>query len=171
MATPIETPDATSAPREYRDALLALVGDRDPLDILAATPEAVAALCAEAAAGRAPAPGAWSAADVVGHLVDVEVVFGFRWRLALTADDPSYPGYDEKRWAELPKAPLDELVATFRHLRSHDLHLLRRLGPEELRRVGVHSEQGPETVDVIVRKMAGHDLAHLDQLARTVRED
>jgi hypothetical protein len=37
--------------------------------------------------------------------------------------------------------------------------------------VGVHSEQGPETVDVIVRKMAGHDLAHLDQLARTVRED
>jgi hypothetical protein len=170
MPTPIETPDATGAPLEYRDALLALVGDRDPLDILAATPNAIAALYAQARRGAAPAPGEWSAADVVGHLVDVETVFGFRWRLALTADEPAYPGYDEKRWAALPKPPLDELVTTFRHLRAHDLHLLRQLGPDDLRRVGVHSEQGPETVDVMVRKMAGHDLAHLDQLARTLRE-
>jgi DinB superfamily len=163
MATPIEVPDAAGAPLQYRDALLALVGDRDPLDILADTPDAVAALCTGATAGRAPAAGEWSAADVVGHLVDVEVVFSFRWRLALTADEPTYPGYDEKRWAALPRPPLEELVTTLQHLRTHDLHLLRQLGAEELGRVGVHGEQGPETVDVMVRKMAGHDLAHLDQ--------
>ena len=29
-------------------------------------------------------------------------------------------------------------------------------------------EQGPETVDLMVRKMAGHDLVHFDQLTRTV---
>jgi hypothetical protein len=170
MATPIEVPDATGAPLQYRDGLLALVGDRDPLDILAVTPDAVATLCGEATAGRTPTAGEWSAADVVGHLLDVETVFGFRWRLALTADEPAYPGYDEKRWAELPKPPLDQLVTTFRHLRAHDLHLLRQLDAEDLRRVGVHGEQGPETVDVMVRKMAGHDLLHLDQLARAARE-
>jgi hypothetical protein len=161
-------PDATSDPLPYRDALLALAGDRDPLAILAATPDAVAALCAGAAQAPAPVPGEWSVADVVGHLVDAEMAFGFRWRQTLTADEPALPGYDEKRWAALPRPPLVELVATFRALRTHDLHLLRHLGPEQLRRVGVHSEQGPETVDVMIRKFAGHDLAHLDQLTRAV---
>jgi len=169
MTKPIDVPDASGAPVEYRDALLALAGDRDPLAILAATPESVAALCAQAGAGRAAAPGEWSAADVVGHLVDAEVAVSFRCRLALTADEPAYPGYDEKRWAALPKPPLDELVATFRHLRAYNVHLLRRLSAEDMQRVAVHSEQGPETVDVNVRKFAGHDLLHLDQLARAVR--
>lgn len=164
----MEVPDATGAPLEYRDALLALVGERDPLEIMAATPDAVAALCAGAPPAPAGAGEEWSAADVVGHLVDVEIVFGFRYRLALTEDEPAYPGYDEKRFAALPKPPLDELVTTFRRLRAHNLHLLGRLGPDDLLRVGVHGEQGPETVDVIVRKLAGHDLAHLDQLRRTV---
>jgi hypothetical protein len=169
MTKPIEVPDATGSPVEYRDALLALAGDRDPLAILAATPEAVAALCGSAAPEPPAAAGEWSAADIVGHLLDAELAFSFRWRLALTADEPTYPGYDEKGWAALPKAPLDELVATFRHLRAHDLHLLRGLGPEQLRRVGVHGEQGPETVDLNIRKFAGHDLLHLDQLRRAVR--
>src|SRR5690349_13626921 len=121
MATPIEVPDATGAPLEYRDALLALAGDRDPLTVMAATPDAVAGLCAGAGQAPAPAAGEWSAADVVGHLVDVEFVVGFRCRLALTDDRPAYPGYDEKRWAELPKPPLDELVATFQVARAHNL--------------------------------------------------
>src|SRR5215471_17787535 len=164
MTTPISMPDATTEPIEYRDALLALAGDRDPLAVLAATPDAVAALCAGAAHAPAPAPGEWSPADIVGHLVDAEVAFSFRWRQTLAADEPVLPGYDEKRWAELPKPPLDELVATFRALRAYDLPLLRFMSAEQLQRVGVHSEQGPETLDVMIRKLVGHDLAHLDQL-------
>jgi hypothetical protein len=35
-------------------------------------------------------------------------------------------------------------------------------------RSGVHGEQGQEQFDLTVRKVAGHDLAHLNQLARTV---
>jgi hypothetical protein len=169
MATPISMPDATSDPIEYRDALLALAGDRDPLTILAATPDAVATLCGRAAHAPAPAPGEWSADDVVGHLVDAEMTVGFRVRQTLAAEEPALPGYDEKRWAALPRPPLDELVVTFRTLRAYDLHLLRHLGAEHLRRVGVHSEQGPETLDVMIRKLAGHDLAHLDQLTRAVQ--
>jgi len=169
MRTPISMPDATTEPIEYRDALLALADDRDPLAVLAATPDAVAALCADAAHAPAPAPGEWSPAEIVGHLVDAEMAFSFRWRQTLAADQPALPGYDEKRWAALPRPPLDELVATFRSLRAHDLHLLSHLGAEQLQRVGVHSEQGPETLDVMIRKFAGHDLAHLDQLTRAVR--
>lgn len=172
MNSPIETPDATAEPLAYRDALLALVGERDALGILAETPARLASLLAgrpAAALQTPPAPGEWPAGTIIGHLVDVEIVFGFRWRLALTEDRPSYPGYDEKRWSELPRPSADRLPATFEVLREYNLTLLREIPRASWQRVGVHEEQGPETIEVMVRKMAGHDLAHLDQMARALR--
>lgn len=41
---PIEIPDAAREPEAYRDALLAVIGDRDPLDVLAETPKRIRAL-------------------------------------------------------------------------------------------------------------------------------
>lgn len=169
---PIEIPDATTEPEAYRAALLEVIGDRDPLAVLAETPERVRALLAGRDAGELatpPAPGEWSAAVIVGHLLDVEIVYGFRWRLALTADRPTYPGYDEKRWSELARPPVDQVLAAFDAMRAYNLWMLDGVGRSQWSRVGVHGEQGPETVEVAIRKVAGHDLAHLDQLARAVR--
>ena len=104
MATiePIVIPDATSQPGEYVAALLRTLGGRDPLAVLERTP-AEARRCCQELDGRAwtapMAPGEWSALQVVGHLLDVDVVYGFRWRLALTEEEPTYPGYDEKAWS------------------------------------------------------------------------
>jgi DinB family protein len=171
MKTPIEVPDATRQPLAYRNAILALVGERDPLAIMAETAGRVASLLAGRGAAELAAPpaaGEWPATTILGHLVDVEIVFGFRWRLALTEDRPSYPGYDEKRWCELPRPPAGRLLTAFDVLREHNLTLLRGVPRSDWERVGVHGEQGPETVDVMVRKIAGHDLAHLDQLARAL---
>ncbi len=52
-------------------------------------------------------------------------------------------------------------------LRNINLFLLQSL-PASWQRVGVHAEQGPETVELTMRKLAGHDLAHLNQLERTL---
>jgi hypothetical protein len=170
-ATRIDTPDATDEPQAYRDALLAILGDRDPLAVMEETRERLRELVAgrdsEALAKR-PSEGEWSPAEIVGHLVDVEVVFGFRWRLTLTADRPSYPGYDEKLWGQLPRPPGDQLLAAWEAVRAYNLWLLRSIPPSDWERVGVHSEQGPETVDVMARKIAAHDLLHLNQLARAL---
>jgi hypothetical protein len=46
--------------------------------------------------------------------------------------------------------------------------VLDGVGEEAATRSGVHGEQGEEDFDLTVRKVAGHDLAHLNQLARTV---
>lgn len=171
MSDPIETPDATDQPVAYRDALLALVGERDPLAIMAETPARLASLLAGRPAAelqRPPATGEWPAATILGHLVDVEIVSGFRWRLALTEDRPSYPGYDEKRWSELPRPAAGRLLAAFEVLREYNLTLLREVPRSDWQRAAVHEEQGPETIEMMVRKTAGHDLAHLDQLKRTL---
>ena len=48
--------------------------------------------------------------------------------------------------------------------REWNLALLRQLGPADLAREAFHPERGPETLGVVVRALAGHDLNHLKQL-------
>lgn len=57
-----------------------------------------------------------------------------------------------------------EAFGVLRHL---NLFLLQSL-PDAWQRVGVHAEQGPETIEVSLRELAGHDLAHREQLKRTL---
>jgi len=167
---PIQIPDATLEPAAYVQALIATLGDREPLEVLRQTPTAVRSMCAqltEAKWGTPMAEGEWNALQVVGHLLDVEVVYGFRWRLILTEDRPAYPGYDEKRWSLLPRPVPSQLLGALAGLRAVNLAVLEGVD-DAAGRSGVHGEQGEERFDLTVRKVAGHDLAHLNQLARTV---
>jgi hypothetical protein len=168
---PIQIPDATLEPAAYVRALVATLGDREPLEVLRQTPTAVRAMCAGLTDGqwrRPMADGEWTALQVVGHLLDVEVVYGFRWRLILTQERPAYPGYDEKRWSRLPRPAPTQVLAVLEGLRAVNLAVLAGVDADAATRVGVHGEQGEEHFDLTVRKVAGHDLAHLNQLARTV---
>lgn len=168
---PIEIPDATRQPREYVTALLATLAERDPLEVYAATPGEVRRLCADLDPkgwSTPPAADEWSPIQILGHLFDVDIVYGFRWRLSLTEDNPAYPGYDEKRWSELPRPPVEELLDAFAALRRANLALLRELRPGDWERTAVHGEQGSEDVRTMVAKVAGHDLAHLNQLQRSI---
>ena len=171
MIEPIQIPDATREPAAYVQALVATLGDREPLEVLRQTPTAVQSMCAQLteAQWRTPmADGEWNALQVLGHLLDVEVVYGFRWRLILTEDRPSYPGYDEKRWSLLPRPLSIQLLGALEGLRAVNLAVLEEVDDTAATRSGVHGEQGDERFELTVRKVAGHDLAHLNQLARTV---
>jgi hypothetical protein len=168
---PIQIPDATLEPAAYVQALVDTLGDREPLEVMRQTPTTVRAMCRELTETqwRTPmADGEWSALQVVGHLLDVDVVYGFRWRLVLTQERPSYPGYDEKRWSLLPRPAPTQVMAALEGLRAVNLAVLDQVDDDGRQRLGVHGEQGEEHFDLTVRKVAGHDLAHLNQLARTV---
>jgi len=165
-------PDATAEPAAYVQALLDVIGDRDPLDVLSRTAGEIDRIMADEEVGRLqvrPEHDEWSFQDVLGHLLDVDIVYGFRLRLALTADLPTYPGYDEKGFSQLTKLDVFGLATAFRWLRTANLALLRTLTPEQLDRKGMHGEQGLEDVGLMVRKLAGHDIAHLHQMRRAVR--
>jgi hypothetical protein len=167
----IYIPSATDDPAAYQQALLEVLGDQDHFSVIATTPSKVRALCADLPlelAGKEAEPGEWSVEQIVGHLYDVDIVYGFRWRLVLTEDSAFYPGYDEKRWALLPRLPFWQTLNAWEGLRASNAALLRALTDEDHRRTGLHGEQGAETIDVMVRKVAGHDLAHLNQIERTV---
>lgn len=170
MVEPIHVPDAAEQPAAYRSALLGTLGDRDPLDVYAATAAAVGDLCAALSGGQwfTPlTPGEWNAHQLVGHLFDVDVVFGFRWRLLLTQVQPSYPTIDPEVWSELPHPPPLDLLAAFTGLRHANAALLASLTPDDLARTGAQ-DVGAESILTMVHTLAGHDLAHLNQLRRTV---
>jgi uncharacterized damage-inducible protein DinB len=169
------TNPASGAPGQaaaYVAAVLDLVGDRDPLTVLRATPDALRrsleALTLEQLR-RPEQPGKWSIVQVLQHLADSEVVWAWRMRLILAQDRPVLTGYDQDQWANrLRYAEADpaEAVEQFVVLRRGNLRLLERATPEDLRRVGVHAERGEETVDHLRRLYAGHDLLHLRQIER-----
>lgn len=167
----IEIPDATREPDAYVQALVDTLGDREPLGVYQATASEVDRLSAELSPEQWDIPladGEWTAAQIIGHLVDVDIVYGFRLRLVLTESDPAYPGYDEKLWSQLPKPVPASVLAAFAGLRAYNTALLRQTTPEQWLRTGRHGEQGGEPVSRMVAKLAGHDLAHLNQLARTI---
>lgn len=167
----IEIPDATLEPAAYVAALTETLGDRDALKVYCATPDRVMDMCRGLTEDqwRIPlADGEWTPAQVVGHILDVDIVYGFRLRLVLTEDNPSFPGYNEKLFSELSRPSPESVLNALCGLRTCNAALLTNLKPEDWHRWGTHGEQGPETIDIMVTKIAGHDLAHLNQLERTI---
>jgi hypothetical protein len=51
-------------------------------------------------------------------------------------------------------------------VRDANLALLKSLSPNQWKHYGQHSERGQESIEYIVRMIAGHDLNHLRQIQR-----
>src|SRR5438105_67988 len=88
---------------EYTKAILGLLGAQNPIDVLRATPAAARAAIAgvsDATLSIPEAPGKWSMRQVIRHLADSDVVWGWRLRLVLAQDRPAITGYDQDLWAD-----------------------------------------------------------------------
>ncbi len=166
--------NASAAAGAYVQALLEVLGTRQPLDVL---PELMPWLEArlrgapEQVLRRPEAPGKWSVVAVVQHLADSELVLGYRTRMILTEDRPALPGYDQDKWSTMfryDEVSYESAAAQLGVLRAGNLTVLRRCGPAELERVGLHSERGPESLAHLLKLMAAHDLVHRRQIERVL---
>jgi uncharacterized damage-inducible protein DinB len=158
--------------REYTAAVLELLGSKEPMNVLRSTPEAVRNAVdglTERELSQPEAADKWSIRQVVRHLADSDLVWGYRVRLVLSQDRPTLTGYDQDRWAErlrYDQASVEMSLEDFSVLRRSNLHLLAGASLADLERVGVHTERGEESVSHMIRLYAGHDLLHLAQIAR-----
>jgi hypothetical protein len=114
---------------------------------------------------RRPRPGKWSVRDILAHLADVELLWGFRIRLVLGQNRVPLIGMDQDEWAKRyrrvdPRVALAAFVA----LRRANLALLDGLRPSDYRRWGRHSQFGRLTVARMVALLAGHDVNHSRQI-------
>jgi uncharacterized damage-inducible protein DinB len=142
------------------------------LDALRSTVSDLVALTASRSArdlNHVPQRGEWSAAQVMAHLADAEMVYAVRIRLMLTADNPTLVGYDQDAWADrLSMCDLDAAGALerFRVLRDVNLRLYESLEADEWDRVGTHDEVGLVTIKSTIETLIGHDRTHLDQIRK-----
>ena len=163
---------ASGAAHAYVEAVLDILGDRDPLTVLDAGPRRLRELTAGLAdtdLRRPEREGKWSIIEVTKHLADAELVASFRYRITLAQDKPRITGFDQDAWARelgYHKADLEETVDLYRAVRNTNVALLRALTKEQLQRVGIHEERGPESVELLMKLMAGHDLIHQRQIER-----
>ncbi len=144
--------------------------DGRPLEtILSATPSAIATLLETIGPQKstAPAPGKWSAAEIVCHLADCELAFGFRLRQTLAEDNHVIQPFDQEKWAATyPGIAAAQALIVFSAVRDWNLRLIAKALPAAADRKVTHPERGSMTFQTIVETMAGHDLNHLGQLQR-----
>jgi uncharacterized damage-inducible protein DinB len=166
---------SSSAPEQaaqYVAAVVNLLGNKNPFDVMAQT----AGLLDEALRGlsreqikQPEADGKWSVGDVLQHLADSELVWGFRLRVTLAQDRPPLAGYDQDLWASrlhYGEADPQQALRQFTVLRESNLKLLRAASQLDLQRVAIHAERGEQTLERMVHLCAGHDLVHIKQVAR-----
>jgi hypothetical protein len=159
-------------PQDYTKRMTGNVEGQDPLKVQAATAKKLERLIKGVPAGKLrkrPAPEKWSVAEILAHLGDTEIVVGWRMRLILGSPGTQITAFDQDSWVtagHYEKRDPRKSVEQFRVLREGNLALLKSLAPEQWKHFGMHSERGEESIEHIVKMMAGHDVNHIQQIER-----
>lgn len=144
------------------------LGTKDALEVIASTPQRIDAVLAKLTheeMEHRTAPGKWNLREVMAHLADCEIAFGFRLRQAVAGVD--IQPFEQDDWARNYGAyTYAAAITTYRALRAWNLALIRSLTDEQKRFEVSHPQRGTMSVWSIVEMMAGHDLHHLKALER-----
>ena len=149
--------------------------DRQRRDALVARYKEGYQRVAEALAGASdaeldarPAPGKWTAREIVHHLADSEMTSAIRLRRLIAEDRPVIHGYDQEEFARRLhyERPLNASLAAFKAARESTAALLDLLDEAEWAREGTHSESGAYSVLKWLEIYAAHAHDHADQIRR-----
>jgi uncharacterized damage-inducible protein DinB len=143
----------------------ATLGRLDPQQVIAQTPARLAGLfeglSTEQTEAR-PAPGKWNLREVMAHLADCEIAWGWRLRQAMSEDHALLQPFDQDGWAKPYAAySMESAKATYFALRAWNVALIAALTETDKTKMYTHPERGEERLWTIVEIMAGHDLHHL----------
>lgn len=146
------------------------LGGREPIGAIrdaAARLRVLAGAWSQADFDRSYAPGKWSAREILIHLAQSELAFGYRARMALSAAERDYVAqpFNQDAWMarESPlggREAFDALIA----LITMNAALYRSLSSADRAIAFSHPEYGALTIDWLVHQSAGHLLHHLRQL-------
>ena len=161
--------------QEYTQRLLSYADGKDPLRLQQAAPVKLAALL-KGKTGKQltqrPAPDKWSVAEILAHLADAELAISWRLRQVLANNAIPIQAYDQDLWAKTfnyARRDPRQSLANFRALREANLALLKSVPRKLWENYGVHAERGNESVNHVVKMVAGHDLNHLQQVQKILQ--
>ena len=118
---------------------------------------------------RSYAPGKWNARQILTHLAQSEMVFGYRVRMTLATPHFAAQPFDQDTWMNLEAGgagglsghdALDALLGSA----AMNVALYASLSDADRAASLSHPEYGSLTVDWIIHQTAGHQIHHLKQL-------
>jgi hypothetical protein len=133
--------------------------------------DAVAAALAgatEAELDAIPAPGKWSARQIVHHLADSEMTSAIRLRQLVAEDRAAIRAYDQDLYARrlFYDRPLEASLLAFRAARSSTAEILDRMSEADWAKEGTHPEHPSYSVSRWLEIYADHAHNHAEQISR-----
>jgi hypothetical protein len=164
------------SPQEYSTRISSYVAGANHMRVLGQAPSKISHLLkgkSIALLTRRPEGGKWSVAEILAHLAESEIVFGYRIRMMVASPGMVIQAFDQNLWqdnaAYLWKSPR-ECLTMFTALRAMNVRFLKSLTPDKLERSGVHAERGVESVRRLVELTAGHDVNHARQIEAIAKQ-
>src|SRR5205823_11527081 len=112
--------------------------ERNPKAVIAAVQDLAAAVLR-----YKPNPQKWCVLEIVAHLADVELVYGFRLRQIMAQPGSAITPIDQDEWARAlnyTDAFVPELIERYLINRRANVRLLRRLQIADLTKAAYHPE-------------------------------
>jgi uncharacterized damage-inducible protein DinB len=111
-----------------------------------------------------PGPGAWSIAELTGHLLDTDLVYADRMKRIIAESNPTLQAFDENAWVARLGAQsmiVEEAVNLLAANRHWMAQILRSLPEPDFSRAGTHSELGRKTLADVLSTITNHVDHHL----------
>ena len=115
-----------------------------------------------------PAPGKWSAREIVHHLADSEMTSAVRLRLLVAEENAAIRAYDENQFAARLhyQRPIASSLLAFQAARQSTGELLDAMTDADFAKSGTHPEHGRYSVERWLEIYAEHAHKHADQIRR-----
>lgn len=112
----------------------------------------------------APIPGKWSTKQVVCHIADFEPVYADRMKRVIAEDEPALIAGDPDVFAAklaYDHRDVDEELQLIEAVRRHTARILRALPAADFRRNGMHSIDGPISLQTLLERITDHIPHHI----------
>jgi hypothetical protein len=116
--------------------------------------------------------GGWTVRQVVHHLADSHVNAYVRCKLIVSEDDPPLKAYDQDAWSSMSDAmtlPVAISLALLENLHARWHRFLQSLDASAFGRSGLHTEDGPVTLDMLLQTYSWHGRHHVAHI-RALRQ-
>jgi uncharacterized damage-inducible protein DinB len=111
-----------------------------------------------------PVPGKWSTQQVICHIVDFEPIYADRIKRVIVEDEPLLMSGDPDRFAAglcYSERDVEVELALAAAVRAQLVTILRSHPESIAQRVGRHNEDGPVTLETLLKRITGHIPHHV----------
>jgi uncharacterized damage-inducible protein DinB len=119
-------------------------------------------------------PEGWTVRQLLHHCADSHGQALFRFKQALTEENPSIKPYDEGAWAKLPdsKLPVEYALDMLRVVHAKWGYLLQNMSPADFERTYYHPEkQRTQTLAEVTLMYSWHGKHHLAHITGLIQRN